>query len=245
MKYSLAQLASVYIKNLRIYSHQTMHINYTTYDVRRDSVLIHVGTDRADVMLRAESSLMDSGEAHPFWYARVLGIYHAAVSDLSIPGNKTMRMDILFVRWLGMDTEWKGGWDTRRLDRVGFVTGCDAFGFLDPAAILRGCHLIPNFVEGRTNRLLPQHSPLARGEDATDDLDWNTFYVNRYASHNLTLHADTYTMLQKGFVTATCSCGTLGEGLGTFPGQEHQCRKCLLMMKHSIVVIKCYLRHSN
>jgi hypothetical protein len=159
-----------------------MRVNYTTYDVRRDSDIIHVGTDSTIVMLQAESPSGDNTNIHPFFYARVIGIYHAFVSDLSAPGSTAVRMDLLFVRWLGIDTEWRSGWDARRLDRVGFVHGSDpaAFGFLDPASVIRGCHLIPNFAEGRTSRLL-RCSLLARGMETTDDLDWNTFYVNRCA----------------------------------------------------------------
>ncbi|RDB17802.1 hypothetical protein Hypma_000674 [Hypsizygus marmoreus] len=52
--------------------------------------------------------------------------------------------------------EWRGGPATLRLDRVGFVPGDDpdAFSFIDPALVIRACHLVPAFSLGRTFRLL-------------------------------------------------------------------------------------------
>ena len=88
------------------------------------------------------------------------------------------RMEVLFVRWFGDDTEWQSGWETRRLDRIGFVPESDegAFGFVDPASVLRGCHLLPTFHLGRTSQLL-RVSRIARRKNEVDD--WDRFYVNR------------------------------------------------------------------
>ena len=88
-------------------------------------------------------------------------------------------MNFLWVRLLDYDEESPGGWDDCRLDRVGFVpdTDPDAFGFLDPLDVIRGCHLIPAFIEGHTTTLLRGPSLLARPIGI--DEDWERFYVNR------------------------------------------------------------------
>lgn len=149
-------------------------------------------------MLHAEVD-PDAADMHPFWYARVIGIYHVDVRDLSNPlGNPYQRMDILFVRWMGINPDWMSGWDARRLDQIGFLPQDNegAFGFLDPLKVLRGCHLIPAFAIGTTTQLL-EPSPLARQHLQTDALlartpgtsnaDWDLFYVNRYVSSMVVL----------------------------------------------------------
>lgn len=169
-------LSRILIKNDRIYTHQLFHINYTTYDVRRGQDIIHIGTDHCDIMTLGNND----SSTHPFWYARVLGIYHADVID-NHPGQagRAKRLEFLFVRWFGTEEGWDSGWDSCRLDRVGFVPDSDpdAFGFLDPQDVVRGCHLIPAFTEGRTTTLLRSPSRLARNK--REDDDWERFYVNR------------------------------------------------------------------
>ncbi|KAL6307409.1 hypothetical protein BKA93DRAFT_816023 [Sparassis latifolia] len=175
---------SVVIKDDRMYAHQTLTINYTTYDVRRAQDTINPSTARHDVMVLADN---DDPHAHPFWYARVLGIYHINAVDLS-PNTHSdgipKHVEFLLVRWLGEDPDWCGGWHARRLDRIGFIPASDngAFGILDPADILRACHLIPVFALGCTNTLL-QHSRLAWWEKETDD--WDRFYVNRFVDRDM------------------------------------------------------------
>ena len=70
-------------------------------------------------------------------------------------------MDLLWVRWFGRELGYASGWDTRRLHRLGFIPHDqpDAFGFLDPADVIRGIHLIPAFAHGH-------------------DEEWVYYYVN-------------------------------------------------------------------
>jgi hypothetical protein len=171
----------------RLYKHQTLRVNYTTYDVRRGSDLINPNSQHPNVMLYAEHDV-EEPDAHPFWYARVLAIYHADVRDLASPGSEYQRMEFLYVRWLDIVPGSKSGWEERRLDRVAFGRGSDsgAFGFVDPRQVLRGCHLIPAYSYGTTNQLLG-HSPMARQSQTIDELlavsgpdhDWTSYYVNR------------------------------------------------------------------
>ena len=76
---------------------------------------------------------------HPFWYARVLGIYHANCYFGLNSSTQPDRMEFLFVRWFGRDPDWQGGPGTCRLDQIGWVPEDDpsgAFGFLDPARVI-------------------------------------------------------------------------------------------------------------
>jgi hypothetical protein len=128
-------------------------------------------------MLRSHEENDEDGNApHPYWYARVLGIYH---TNIYVAGQREpRRMEFLWVRWFGRDPDWSSGPTTCRLDRVGFVPEEDpeAFGFLDPMEVLRACHLIPAFSQGRTTDLL---GPSIAREDPSGD------YVNYYVMRSV------------------------------------------------------------
>jgi len=104
-----------------------------------------------DIMLR--SPVNEEG-AEPYWYARVLGVYHANVwaENSVIPGARNVRrMDFLWVRWFGEEPGYRSGFRRARLPKIGFVESSDefAFSFVNPADVVRGCHLIPAFNAGR------------------------------------------------------------------------------------------------
>lgn len=103
----LLQLNHVLFKGNRIYRHRLFCINYTTYDLQRESDCIR--------------------EQHT-------------------------------------------------LDTVRFLPMADkgAFGFVDPADVLRGCHVIPSFTDG------PLHPDnVAMSRCAGDSDDWKQYYINR------------------------------------------------------------------
>lgn len=184
---------SVVIEHHRIYIHRTIRINHTTYDVRRNQDTVNPRT-HCDIMTLAheegeENSLEDHScnkgsertIKNPFWYARVLGIYHARVTHIG-PNSKDetpQDMDFLWVRWFGavMD-KIPSGWSARRLPLIGFVPQSDpyAFGFLNPAEVIRSVHLMPAFHYGRTKNLLC--SSIARRPEEKDE-DWQFYYVGR------------------------------------------------------------------
>ncbi|KAK2467950.1 hypothetical protein APHAL10511_000245 [Amanita phalloides] len=114
---------------------------------------------------------------HPYWYARVIGIFHANVSQhgINIP---LKRMDFLWVHWFGCDLAHKGGWRARRLHRIGFVESQDptAFGFLDPASVIWAVHLIPAFSIGKT---------VADVDPSHEDMDWQQYYVNTFVDRDM------------------------------------------------------------
>lgn len=160
----------------RIYRHKAMRINYTTYDLRRSQDSINIQT-HSDVMVIAHE---DQDNSHPYWYARVIGIFHADVyyRDPDSGNTDIKHMDFLWVRWFGRDPTYRSGIDTRRLPRIGFVPNDDdlAFGFLSPDVVLRAAHLIPGFAHEKTQDLLP-HESMAR-QPKEDNLDWRYYYVN-------------------------------------------------------------------
>jgi hypothetical protein len=153
-----------------------MRVNYTTYDMRREQDSLNPRT-HANVMVLSQENEPD---AHPYWYARIIGIYHTLIRHDSSPDP--IPIEFLFIRWYGLDLDRKSrfGWKMRRLPKIGFVpdhpeAGSPAFGFLDPAQVIRGVHLIPSFSEGRTSDLL---EPSFARLEHEGDFDWLCYYVN-------------------------------------------------------------------
>ena len=111
--------------------------------------------------------------AHPFWYAQIL---RAFLTPVHYRGVSQM-MEVLWVRWFGVVPGHQWGIKKARLPKIGFILDSPGmFGFLDPSLVLRACHLIPAFAEGRTDSLLP-HGPSIVQENGSSD-DWTAYYVN-------------------------------------------------------------------
>ena len=173
-------------------------------------------TSHPDVMVRSPETGTD---ASPYWYARVIGVYHAnvwttnpAVKD----GGNVRRMDFLFVRWFGEEPDYRYGFRQARLPKIGFVLFSDdyAFGFLDPRHVVRGCHLVPAFHGGRTSELLPtEHSEARILEGAAVD-DWANFYVNVYGSCERFKVECTYIVLITRFADRDLLMRHFGGGVG-------------------------------
>ena len=159
-----------------MYKHALLRINYTTYDIRRSQDIINYNTSRRDVMVLADDA--DAGASdHPFWYARILGIYHVNViyAGPGMTDYTPRRLDFLFVRWFHPLETFK--WADCRLDQVAFppMADEDAFGFLDPRDVLRACHIVPTFSRGMVHSDEVSMSQLAR-----DSHDWKRYYVNKW-----------------------------------------------------------------
>jgi hypothetical protein len=125
--------------------------------------------------------------AQPYWYAHIIGIFHAMVSSshADVEEESFQHMDFLWVWWFGVEPgRYCHGFRYARLPKFGFVESTDdyAFTFLDPALVIRGAHMIPVFTEGRTTALLPWTKSLARVLNPEDEDDWVNFYVNMYVS---------------------------------------------------------------
>ncbi|KAJ3797838.1 hypothetical protein GGU11DRAFT_816262 [Lentinula aff. detonsa] len=175
---------SIDLYKKKFYAVKTMRVNYTTYDVRRDQDVINPRTDHSMVMVQSAD---DDPKTHPYWYARVLGIFHAEVLRLDNGQVKGIQhMEFLWVRWMGAEPHYRWGRKIGRLPKIGFIVENDeyAFGFLDPALVIRACHLIPDFVTGRTLELLnTREVTAARSVEETDD--WGSFYVNIFVDRDM------------------------------------------------------------
>jgi hypothetical protein len=131
------------------------------------------------MVLSHEDHDENSENDHPYWYARIVGIFHVMVVHKGVASSsrEPKKMEFLFVRWFGHDMDGIGGWKAKKLHQIGFVDGdeASAFGFIDPADVIRAVHLIPQFSSGRTKDLL-SHS-IARSILENDE-DWVHYYVN-------------------------------------------------------------------
>ncbi|EJD46195.1 hypothetical protein AURDEDRAFT_164853 [Auricularia subglabra TFB-10046 SS5] len=170
--YSTEDRLRVYLVRDRIYTHKIMSINYTTYDVRRGRDIVHVGTDKSDIMLLS----CEQGEgSHPFWYARVIGMYHV-LAKLNDGAKKPQLFHFLLVRWFGRD---EANDSRSALTRVGWDE-TNEYGFVDPAHVLRACHIVPAFAHGlaasRTARSIPRDPSRP---------DYNYYYVMKWSDRDL------------------------------------------------------------
>ncbi|KAJ3504726.1 hypothetical protein NMY22_g17828 [Coprinellus aureogranulatus] len=176
----------VAIRGNTIYSHKILHINFTTYDVRRDQDIIHINTPQCNVMLLNDKYDQQSHHvAHPYLYGRALGVFHANVSFAGRlpPGTKKpdpFRLDFVWIHWY----DFLEACNPFSLDRVSLAPldldegGHDALGFVDPALILRAVHLIPHFSLGEADGVHPQSKLVP------EQVPWKAYYINRFADRD-------------------------------------------------------------
>lgn len=166
---------TIFISRNQLYLHNTLRINYTTYNCRRDQDSINPRTT-SDIMTLSERPNSD----HPYLYGRIIKIFHVVVQHMGPQSMSTAykQMDVLWVRWYALDEEFCAKFFAKRLHRVGFIdTDTDAaFGFLEPERVIRAVHLLPVFFLGQTGGILPATS-LAR-RDNEEGLDYHRYYVN-------------------------------------------------------------------
>jgi hypothetical protein len=169
-------LDGIHFKSDRMYHHSVMRINYTTYDVWRSQDTINPNSNHCNVMLL--SSHESGSPKHQYIYARVLGIFHVNViyAGPGMSSYQARQLDFLWVRWFeGVDDILVShSWVDARLDRLQFppMSDHEAFGFIDPAHVLCGCHIIPRFAIG-----LRHVEGMGISECAANDKDWHHYYV--------------------------------------------------------------------
>ena len=141
-EYTYAERNTLEIVDNRLYIHKTLQINYTSYDLQQQQDVINPVTHLNVMLLFCE----DREDIHPFWYAHIVKIFHVMVRHLwSTPQvehtpSEPQHMDILWVRWFGLDANVQGGWSKKHLHGVSFIPWDKPgpFGFLDPARSLGG-----------------------------------------------------------------------------------------------------------
>lgn len=174
------QLDAIDLQHDRIYRHKVLHINYTTYNMRRDQDTINPRT-HPDILLLALNTGADS-DPHPYWYACVIDIFHAQVRYTG-PGatrrtHQWQCIEFLWVRWFELDPQYEWGFQARRQPRLRFVNTTDAclvpFGFVDPNDVIRAAYIMPMFAYGQTSDILIPSSVARRSSD--DDEDYEYYY---------------------------------------------------------------------
>ena len=137
----------------RVIESRIFHVNYTLYDIRCKQDVLWPGRNCSIMTFSREDDLT----GHPHWYAHLLRAFHIDVLHVGPHArcHSPQRMEVLWVRWLAVEPDYCWGFHEAQLPKVGFVPESDehAFGFLDPSLVIRGCHLIPSFSNGRTNNL--------------------------------------------------------------------------------------------
>jgi hypothetical protein len=166
--FSNAERDSITIVSDRMYRHDILCINYTTYDMRRAQDSINVRKSPYIMALAHEDD--EEANGHPYWYAKVLRVFHVKVRMMG--ELDTRKIDILWVHWFGRDPDHQGGFNTRRLHRVGLLDASEptSYGFLDPSDVLRAVHLIPAFSTGRI--------PSEGADSERDATKWEFYYVS-------------------------------------------------------------------
>ena len=174
----ISQMGNATWFTYKLFEVNTLTVNYTSYDIQCDYDIVNPRS-HPDIMVVSPDS--KTNDISPFWYAHVLKIFHADVwtSHLDVRDKSIHRMNILWVRWFGLEPGYNWGFSHACLPKIGFVEWNDpfAFTFLDPAHVVQGCHLIPTFAEGHTSTLLPEGKSAARVLVAEETDDWLNFYV--------------------------------------------------------------------
>lgn len=183
----------------RLYQHNILRVNYTSYDVRRSQDTINARTSHCNVMTLAEnvdgaSISATTTSSRPYLYARVLGTYHANVfynGPKKANYQQSHRIDFLWVRWYEQLGSKRCAWSSRKLDCLRFlpVTDDHAFGFIDPSDVLRASHIVPTFSKGQLYQGLGTKGISACAQDSHD---WREYNVNWYVKfqYNVTVTAD-------------------------------------------------------
>ncbi|KAG1822053.1 uncharacterized protein BJ212DRAFT_1264972 [Suillus subaureus] len=120
---------------------------------------------------------------HPYWYAHVIGIFHVYARYLGSDSHNqaSQCIDFLWVHWFCRDSNHKSGWVACQLHQIGFYDAnevrADAFGFIDPAQVIRGVHVILGFTHGSTGNLLP---PSIARQPHDGGMDYSWYYVNQF-----------------------------------------------------------------
>ncbi|KAI3998324.1 hypothetical protein K525DRAFT_245666, partial [Schizophyllum commune Loenen D] len=100
-------------------------------------------------------------------------VFHARISHPTL-SLEPHRVEFLWVRWFLLIDHGQSGSTKMRLERLQYLDGPSAFGFVDPSEVIRGCHLMPVFHRGCTRELLGP----SLYRDSSEG-DWASYYVGR------------------------------------------------------------------
>ncbi|KAG1842190.1 hypothetical protein DFJ58DRAFT_732177 [Suillus subalutaceus] len=141
--------------------------------------VINPRTPHCNIMLLQHD---DGCDGH-YRYAKVLGIHHVNVVRT---GNvyESRRTEFLFVWWY--ESVQEHVWEMHTLCRVRFLplVNPGTFGFVDPGAVPRACHIIPAFSRGQRNSN-DGISPVVG-----DKHNWQEYYVNSFVDRDALMRFD-------------------------------------------------------
>jgi hypothetical protein len=108
--FSDAECDSVLFIGNCMYKHEAFWVNFTSYDMLRKQDSVNVRT-HPYIMVLAHEDEGDENNRHPYWYAKILGIFHVNIRlPAPVSGHTEMeRMDFLWVRWFGQDRTTQEG----------------------------------------------------------------------------------------------------------------------------------------
>ncbi|KAF8835853.1 hypothetical protein BDN67DRAFT_992306 [Paxillus ammoniavirescens] len=152
----------------QIYWHHLCRINYTMYDLHRETETVNPKTEHHDIMLLARP---DGPSTHPFCYACVLGVYHTNIIYNGPDARDYQPSRLKFL--------WHCALDTARFVSMAKADTCS---FVDPADVLRCCHLIPVFADGRLHP-----DGIATSLRARDSNDWKHYYINWFIDRDMVM----------------------------------------------------------
>ena len=99
INFTESQWASItFVKN-RIYQHKVLCVNYITYNMQREQDFLNPYTHTNIMVLLQENDV----NAHPYWYAHIIGIYHTLVCHES--SLEPILIEFLLVCWYGLDLD--------------------------------------------------------------------------------------------------------------------------------------------
>ncbi|KAL0063828.1 hypothetical protein AAF712_009273 [Marasmius tenuissimus] len=196
-EYTTDKRSQLTFTNDTVFAHKTIRFNYNTYDRQRgqDSINSRLHPD----IYTLSPDTVGNDSQHPYQYAQVIGTFHTHVRlEPSVLTKKvpiTQRVEFLWVRWYQIDSTYRSGFRAKRLYRLFFPPPEDAnaFGFVDPADVIRGAHIIPAFNHGPSEtgkRLAP--TSLARqlmslnssGKRELEEDDWKFYHVGMFANRD-------------------------------------------------------------
>ena len=124
-----------------------------------------------------------SNTTHQYLYGRVIGIYHVYVLHAETAAHSQC-IEFLHVQFFELDDQYEGGFNSRRFHRLNFIDANDrdAFGFVDPARVIRGAHIIPAFAHSTTEEFIPHSIARIYTDAYAHKRDWNYCYVNMLVS---------------------------------------------------------------
>ena len=138
---------SIILKSNHMYPHKLLCVNYMTYDVRCSQDVINSTNSHHNIMLLADfdPGNRPTNEVKFFKYACVLGTFHVNIIYVG-PGSvglQSQQIKFLWVQWYEVIGNGNSGWGHSKLDQLRFppTTQNEAFGFVDPSDVIRGCLL--------------------------------------------------------------------------------------------------------